>query len=185
VPVSIFSGLDHLGSGPVSVIFQLTNLTPKHYRPRTRIINTSTHWQPNCVVVSFPTSSIALMSPLPLCRLLPPQPLGWTILSPTPSTTLVCILLLILHHPTFSNISRCASSLLRVHPASLLALMSVPPPPVAPSTTQTPRLDHFIAYTLHHTRLHPSVTFAPPSTFSNVSRRTSPLLRVHLPLCLP
>ena len=36
----------------------------------------------------------------------------------------------------------------------------VPPPPVPPSTTPTPRLDHFIAHALHRTRLHPSVTFA-------------------------
>ncbi|KAH9171435.1 hypothetical protein EDB89DRAFT_2070756 [Lactarius sanguifluus] len=35
-----------------------------------------------------------------------------------------------------------------------------PLPPAPPSTTPTPRLDHFIAYALHRTRLHPSVTFA-------------------------
>ncbi|KAI0055129.1 cyclin-like protein, partial [Artomyces pyxidatus] len=32
--------------------------------------------------------------------------------------------------------------------------------PVAPTATPIPRLDHFIAYVLHRTRLHPSVTFA-------------------------
>lgn len=34
------------------------------------------------------------------------------------------------------------------------------PPLAPPSTTPTPRLDHFIAYALHRTRLHSSVTFA-------------------------
>ncbi|KAI9433920.1 hypothetical protein H4582DRAFT_2060597 [Lactarius indigo] len=42
----------------------------------------------------------------------------------------------------------------------LFACPDVPPPPAPPSTTPTPRLDHFIAYALHRTRLHPSVTFA-------------------------
>ncbi|KAI9508822.1 hypothetical protein F5148DRAFT_979263 [Russula earlei] len=42
----------------------------------------------------------------------------------------------------------------------LFACPDVPPPPVPPSTTPTPRLDHFIAYALHRTRLHSSVTFA-------------------------
>jgi hypothetical protein len=42
----------------------------------------------------------------------------------------------------------------------LFTCPDVPPPPALPSTTPTPRLDHFIAYTLHHTHLHPSVTFA-------------------------
>lgn len=42
----------------------------------------------------------------------------------------------------------------------LFACPDVPPPPAPPSTTLTPRLDHFIAYALHRTRLHPSVTFA-------------------------
>jgi hypothetical protein len=36
----------------------------------------------------------------------------------------------------------------------------LPPPPPSPSATQTLRLDHFIAYALHRTQLHPSVTFA-------------------------
>jgi hypothetical protein len=36
----------------------------------------------------------------------------------------------------------------------------VPPPPAPPSTNPTPRLDHFIVYALHRTRLHSSVTFA-------------------------
>jgi hypothetical protein len=44
-------------------------------------------------------------------------------------------------------------------PIFLLAPMS-PPPPVLPSIIPTPRLDHFIAYALHRTCLHPSVTFA-------------------------
>ena len=35
-----------------------------------------------------------------------------------------------------------------------------PPPPAPPSTTQTPWLEHFIAYALHYTWLHASVTFA-------------------------
>jgi len=34
------------------------------------------------------------------------------------------------------------------------------PPPALPSTTPTPQLDHFIAYTLHQMQLHQSVTFA-------------------------
>ncbi|KAI0285233.1 hypothetical protein BC826DRAFT_918884 [Russula brevipes] len=42
----------------------------------------------------------------------------------------------------------------------LFACPDVPPPPAPPSTTPTPRLDHFIAYALHRTRLHNSVTFA-------------------------
>ncbi|KAI0263784.1 hypothetical protein BC834DRAFT_971147 [Gloeopeniophorella convolvens] len=42
----------------------------------------------------------------------------------------------------------------------LFACPELPPPPVPPSTTPTPRLDHFIAYALHRTRLHTSVTFA-------------------------
>jgi hypothetical protein len=36
----------------------------------------------------------------------------------------------------------------------------VPPSPAPPSTNPTPRLDHFIVYALHRTRLHSSVTFA-------------------------
>ncbi|KAI0056512.1 hypothetical protein BV25DRAFT_1813916, partial [Artomyces pyxidatus] len=44
-----------------------------------------------------------------------------------------------------------------LHP---FACPDVPPPPVTPSTTSTPRLEHFIAYALHRTRLHTSVTFA-------------------------
>jgi hypothetical protein len=36
----------------------------------------------------------------------------------------------------------------------------MPPPPALPSTTQTLRLDHFIAYALHRTQLHSSMTFA-------------------------
>jgi hypothetical protein len=40
------------------------------------------------------------------------------------------------------------------------ACPDIPLPSALPSTTQTPRLDHFIAYALHRTRLHPSVTFA-------------------------
>jgi hypothetical protein len=35
----------------------------------------------------------------------------------------------------------------------------MPPPPAPPSTTQTLRLDHFIAYALHRTQLHSSMTF--------------------------
>ncbi|KAF8496733.1 hypothetical protein F5888DRAFT_361422 [Russula emetica] len=42
----------------------------------------------------------------------------------------------------------------------LFACPDAPPPPAPPSTTPTPRLDHFIAYALHRTRLHSSVTFA-------------------------
>jgi hypothetical protein len=42
----------------------------------------------------------------------------------------------------------------------LFACPDAPPPPAPPSTTPTPRLDHFIAYALHRTRLHASVTFA-------------------------
>ncbi|KAH9961122.1 hypothetical protein BC827DRAFT_1260608 [Russula dissimulans] len=42
----------------------------------------------------------------------------------------------------------------------LFACPDVPPPPAPPSTTPTPRLDYFIAYALHRTRLHSSVTFA-------------------------
>jgi len=42
----------------------------------------------------------------------------------------------------------------------LFACPDVPPPPSAPSTSPTPRLEHFIAYALHRTRLHISVTFA-------------------------
>ncbi|KAH9959378.1 hypothetical protein BGW80DRAFT_1128615, partial [Lactifluus volemus] len=44
----------------------------------------------------------------------------------------------------------------------LFACPKVPPPPAPPSMTPTPtpRLDHFIAYALHRTRLHQSVTFA-------------------------
>ncbi len=45
----------------------------------------------------------------------------------------------------------------------LFASPDVPPPPapaVPPSTTQTPQLEHFIAYALHRMRLHTSVTFA-------------------------
>jgi hypothetical protein len=42
----------------------------------------------------------------------------------------------------------------------LFACPNVPPPPAPPSTTPTPKLDHFIAYALHCTCLHPSVTFA-------------------------
>ncbi|KAI0282484.1 hypothetical protein BGY98DRAFT_954300 [Russula aff. rugulosa BPL654] len=42
----------------------------------------------------------------------------------------------------------------------LFACPDVPPPPAPPSTNPTPRLDHFIAYALHRTRLHSSVTFA-------------------------
>jgi hypothetical protein len=38
--------------------------------------------------------------------------------------------------------------------------LDVPPPPAPSFTIQTPRLDHFIAYTLHHMWLHPSVIFA-------------------------
>ncbi|THH03169.1 hypothetical protein EW146_g10495, partial [Bondarzewia mesenterica] len=34
------------------------------------------------------------------------------------------------------------------------------PPPSAPPSAPTPRLDHFITYALHRTRLHVSVTFA-------------------------
>ena len=41
----------------------------------------------------------------------------------------------------------------------LFACPNVPPPPAPPSTTPTPRLDHFIAYALHHTHLRLSVTF--------------------------
>jgi hypothetical protein len=41
----------------------------------------------------------------------------------------------------------------------------------APSTTPTPRLDHFIAYTLHRTCLHPSVTFAPPYLLQHLKAR--------------
>ena len=39
----------------------------------------------------------------------------------------------------------------------LFACLNIPPPPSGPLT---PRLEHFIAYVLHHTRLHTSVTFA-------------------------
>ena len=35
-----------------------------------------------------------------------------------------------------------------------------PPPPAPPFTALTPRLDHFIAYALHHMQLHALVTFA-------------------------
>src|SRR5258708_9031232 len=42
----------------------------------------------------------------------------------------------------------------------LFTCPEVPPPPAPPSTTQTPRLQHFIAYALHRTPLHASVTFA-------------------------
>jgi hypothetical protein len=42
----------------------------------------------------------------------------------------------------------------------LFACPDTPPPPAPPSTTPTPRLDYFIAYALHRTRLHSSVTFA-------------------------
>jgi hypothetical protein len=56
---------------------------PHHFQP------TST--QPNILVISFPTFSLAPMSPLHLRCLLPLQPLGWTILLPTPSTALISI----------------------------------------------------------------------------------------------
>ena len=39
------------------------------------------------------------------------------------------------------------------------------PPSAPPSTTPTPRLDHFIAYALHQTQLHQSVTFAPSPSY--------------------
>src|SRR5258708_4113263 len=39
-------------------------------------------------------------------------------------------------------------------------LPSPPAPAAPPSTTQTPRLEHFIAYALHRMQLHTSVTFA-------------------------
>jgi Cyclin, N-terminal domain len=42
----------------------------------------------------------------------------------------------------------------------LFAYPDMPPPPALPSTIQTLRLDHFIAYALHCTQLHSSVTFA-------------------------
>src|SRR5216684_8395400 len=42
----------------------------------------------------------------------------------------------------------------------LFTCPEVPPPPAPPSTTQTPQLEHFIAYALHRTWLHTSVTFA-------------------------
>jgi hypothetical protein len=41
----------------------------------------------------------------------------------------------------------------------LFACSDVPPPPALPSTTPTPRLDHFIAYALHHTHPHPCTAF--------------------------
>jgi len=56
------------------------------------------------------------------------------------------------HEPTAKLCARFVSH--------LFACPDVPPPPAPPSTTPTPRLDHFIAYALHRTRLHPSVTFA-------------------------
>lgn len=56
------------------------------------------------------------------------------------------------HEPTAKLCGRFVSH--------LFACPDVPPPPAPPSTTPTPRLDHFIAYALHRTRLHPSVTFA-------------------------
>jgi len=42
----------------------------------------------------------------------------------------------------------------------LFTCPEIPPPPAPPSTTQTPWLEHFIAYALHRTWLHTSVTFA-------------------------
>jgi hypothetical protein len=45
------------------------------------------------------------------------------------------------------------------HTASLFTCPEVPSPPAPPSTTQTPQLEHFIAYALHHMQLHTSVTF--------------------------
>jgi len=56
------------------------------------------------------------------------------------------------HEPTAKLCARFVSH--------LFACPDVPPPPAPPSTTPTPRLDHFIAYALHRTRLHLSVTFA-------------------------
>src|SRR5882757_1248993 len=49
----------------------------------------------------------------------------------------------------------------------LFACPDVPPPSAPPSTTQTPRLDHFIAYALHRTLLFRLAPFClsgrPPS----------------------
>jgi len=56
------------------------------------------------------------------------------------------------HEPTAKLCARFVSH--------LFACPDVPPPPAPPSTTPTPRLDHFIAYALHRTRLHQSVTFS-------------------------
>jgi hypothetical protein len=46
-----------------------------------------------------------------------------------------------------------------LHYPPMFHILDVHPPPAPPSTTPTPRLDHFVTYTLHHTCLHPSVTF--------------------------
>jgi hypothetical protein len=58
----------------------------------------------------------------------------------------------------------------------LFACLDVPPPPALPSATQIPRLNHFIDYALHRTRLHTSVTTR-RCIFSNASMPVSPLLR--------
>jgi hypothetical protein len=52
------------------------------------------------------------------------------------------------------------SNLYYGHTASLFTCPEVSSPPAPPSTTQTPWLEHFIAYALYRTWLHTSVTFA-------------------------
>jgi Cyclin, N-terminal domain len=56
------------------------------------------------------------------------------------------------HEPTAKLCGRFVSH--------LFACPDVPHPPAPTSSAPTPRLDHFIAYALHRTRLHQSVTFA-------------------------
>ena len=58
-----------------------------------------------------------------------------------------------------------------------LCLLRHPPPSVPRPTTPIPRLDRFIANTLHCTCLHPSVF--PSSTLSSVSMRSSLPPKVH------
>jgi hypothetical protein len=83
-----------------------------------------------------------------------------------PTSTQLNILVILF--PTFSSAPmsplhlRCLLPLQRLGQTILLPTPSTAliPIPALPSTTPTPRLDHFIAYALHRTHLHPSVTFA-------------------------
>ena len=115
-----------------------------HISPHITLTSSLPRASPPCPSSLLPILFVPRPRPSPLLPIsLPPSTSS---LPPSPSAILSCA-----SHPPLP--------LLVPLPPSHCLLVPMPPSSCATFHYPNPRLDHFIAYALHRTRLHPSVTF--------------------------